>query len=236
MLKFTFHEVQQEGVAFNQLVKPYIRKAEYDRLSEFLRELENFRRSKMQRWRWEIRRHRPITTIVSKGGLDPDAHGEDVFGRFSCAWDIQRIDAREFLVYGLASCSLKIFIDDGKVRNDEEEHNREPFLHWNMDLATEATAPGCYVHSQIFEKKVPRFPGVALTPFSAFEFLVGEIFHDRWTETVGSGGSGPSWRSVQRTRMIEYIDWLRHKISTNATSPWMALKGARPEDGAFQMK
>lgn len=231
MLKFRFADFEREGTAFNTLAEDFIDRTQFRRLEQFLRDLRGFQDSGAQMYSWGISRDAKISTIVSEGGMDPNGHGEDVLGRFSCRWDIRKTKkGGEFELYGQASSHLEIVVVGDKGCKSNEQAS---LMGWNMDIATAADAPGCYVHSQVAISKLPRFPGVALSPYAAFEFLLGEIFHERWEEQVASARNSEMWRGVQKKRMTEYLNWLQKKIQTNSTSPWMALKAARPENGTF---
>jgi hypothetical protein len=102
-----------------------------------------------------------------------------------------------------------------------------------MDLAVAPGSPGCYVHSQIQGVTLPRFPGIAISPFAAFEFLLAEIFHRQWLERVSTARDSGLWRGVQKSRMNEFLNWASKKMNTNTTSPWMAFKEGVPPKELF---
>jgi hypothetical protein len=83
---------------------------------------------------------------------------------------------------------------------------------------------------------VPRIPTLFVTPMAALEFLLGELFQDRWAEHVSADRDDVRhWRSTQEDTLIRVLEWKAQKIRTGIGSPWIALKRAKPEedDGLF---
>jgi hypothetical protein len=71
---------------------------------------------------------------------------------------------------------------------------------------------------------------------AALEFLLGELFQDRWAERVSNDSKEVQfWRSTQVKSLVQLLEWKRKRIESGVGSPWMALKRAKPEaaDGLF---
>jgi hypothetical protein len=111
---------------------------------------------------------------------------------------------------------------------------------WRMEIADDA-APGCYFHIQILGEKekidppfphsvtVPRLPCIATTPMAVLEFVLGELFQDRWeNHSRNSSPEMENWRSVQRRRLLSLLNWQQELIKDGNLTPWTALKTAKP--------
>ena len=108
---------------------------------------------------------------------------------------------------------------------------------WRLELGAD-NAPGCYVHAQIlgesncspFPKSVPipRLPSIFITPMSAVEFVLGELFQDVWRRTT-AGNSGPEqrWKALQKERLERLLAWYQRELTSPLASPWMTLKEAK---------
>lgn len=114
---------------------------------------------------------------------------------------------------------------------------------WRFELGAE-DSPGCYFHAQIlgdsneppFPKSVPipRLPSIFVTPMSAVEFVLGELFQDSWARvTTSNSGEAPYWRARQRRRLKILFSWYQCKLDNSVLSPWMTLKEAKPDGGLF---
>ena len=81
---------------------------------------------------------------------------------------------------------------------------------------------------------IPRLPTIFVTPMGAIEFTLGELFQDRWAKAaMEDTGNGRRWASFQKHRLLSLLDWQRKEVKDALTSPWMALKRAKPAGGLF---
>ena len=87
---------------------------------------------------------------------------------------------------------------------------------WRVELGAD-DAPGCYFHTQIlgdreespFPKSVPipRLPSPFVTPMAAVEFVLGELFQDKWQEEARrTRDPQRRWRSIQAATLVESVD------------------------------
>ena len=141
---------------------------------------------------------------------------------------------------GKASTKIKLYA------SDEPETPR--LAMWRLELGAE-DSPGCYVHAQIlgdsdqppFPRSVPipRLPSIFVTPMSAVEFALGELFQDKWAKAAaGNAGDAQQWRALQRQWLQSLFSWYQSELknSLSSSSSWMALKAAKPDEGLFLAK
>ena len=114
---------------------------------------------------------------------------------------------------------------------------------WRMELGAE-DHPGSYFHIQVlgdsndlpFPKAipVPRLPSMFVTPMVVVEYVLGELFQDRWHETVARDiPDVTQWRELQRKRFRRLFDWHKEQLDKRLSSPWMNLKAAKPDGRMF---
>ena len=121
----------------------------------------------------------------------------------------------------------------------------EPLGMWRMEVA-DGASPGCYFHVQIQGEDgrtqrpfphavpVPRLPCISFTPMAVLEFVLGELFQDRWADhTRATTASVQTWRGIQGRRLERLLGWQRELVADTAAPPWTTLKTARPHRGLF---
>ena len=185
--------------------------------------------------RWEASHGSPLVTCPSR---EYEPGGETAFavrGEVSWTWDISPLHLRAkpksppdaFDVNGIASTSIRI----RKTGADNAV-----LVTWRVELGA-VDSPGCYFHSHLSDElSIPRIPSLFVTPMAALEFLLGELFQDRWAEHVSRDNDEIRfWRSTQVNSFVRVLEWKRKKIESGVGSPWIALKRAKPEavDGLF---
>ncbi|TWT34989.1 hypothetical protein KOR42_53390 [Thalassoglobus neptunius] len=117
--------------------------------------------------------------------------------------------------------------------------SNELIAQWQIE-AGDASSPGCHFHSAVNQYgddglfpewlKVPRLPSVLLTPMDGLEFLLGELFQLRWPQAVSEESEDRnSWAKSQRERLCNLLSWKLDIVRQSETTPWMALKKAKPE-------
>ena len=171
------------------------------------------------------------------------AGGKDVHAIISGTWDLRPLGPkpgphRQVEFCGKASTLIKLYASDKPS---------QPFAMWQIDLGAD-DAPGCYIHAQIpwgFDDPersskpvpIPRLPCIFVTPMSAVEFVLGELFHDRWGRaTARNTDDALRWRSLQQVRLQRLFSWYQGHLNNSVSSPWMALKAAKPEGQEFLTK
>jgi hypothetical protein len=189
---------------------------------------------------WKIPEGGPIETEISYGDYEPgDRNGElAVFGRVSGVWEIQLPEElkkrygphKEFVLLGLASVKISIW--------DAMEDPFKEIARWTIEVG-DAVSPGCHFHIQIdldpednkFPKSlsVPRLPGILLTPMDALEYLLGELFQDRWLQVASEGRDHVrTWANCQKTRLLNLLEWQKKEITRASGSPWAIFKKQKP--------
>ena len=165
--------------------------------------------------------------------------GKKVHAAISGTWELRplgnpRNSRREIEFCGNASTRIELY---------ESDVSATRLAMWRLELGTEAS-PGCYVHAQIlgdadqppFPKSVsiPRLPSIFVTPMSAVEFALGELFQDRWARVAAKDSSDAQyWRARQKYRLGRLFSWYQSELGSPLSSPWMGLKEANPDGGLF---
>lgn len=237
-LRFRFKDLADECEAIKGYASAFLDHQYIGRLSEARGNLETIQ-AKVAPGRkvtWEIPKDRPLCTNWSDGEFERDGGGgHQIRAEISFAWEITPEapaggKPKCFVLEGLASTAVVIVerLEDGSER---------PLGRWTMDVGDEAS-PGCHFHVQVchqdeppFPKTlpVPRFPSMALSPFFAIDFVLGELFQDRWkTESAAGGNHADRWRVIQQSRLVRFLDWQIATLKRATGSPWMALKEAKP--------
>ena len=164
--------------------------------------------------------------------------GKKVYAVISGIWELRPLGKaakREVEFCGKASTKIELYASD---------ESQTPRLGmWRLELGAE-DSPGCYVHAQIlgdssdppFPKSVPipRLPSIFVTPMSAVEFVLGELFQDEWgKEAARNTSDAQQWQALQRKRLEKLFSWYQGELKNSISSPWMALKEAKPRGDIF---
>ena len=164
--------------------------------------------------------------------------GKEIYAVISGTWDLRRLGRREIEFCGIASTRIELYASDDPDKR---------LAMWRLELGAE-DSPGCYVHAQILGDSdkppfpefvpIPRLPSLFVTPMSAVEFVLGELFQDRWSKVTDSNAKKVTrWRDTQKRWLQSLFSWYNDQMENASSSPWMALKKAKPpEDGMFLLK
>lgn len=250
-IQFSFGAMLREIESMRALAKPFLEEVSFYRVipawKQNLANFENDPHRNGARMIWQIPENDPIQTKLSNGEYEPnDRRGEhNVFGRISGVWDIRKLEAKgkkknfrspNFILFGIASTKISVW-------SQEEDNVAKELARWTVEIGS-TSSPGSHFHTQIdlddednkFPKSlsVPRLPGVLHTPMDALDFLLGELFQDRWYQHV-SRQSDPvqTWANCQRTRLVRLLGWQSQKLSAASGSPWAMLKRQKPELNIF---
>ena len=156
--------------------------------------------------------------------------GIEIYAVISGTWDLLPLQNRKIEFCGNASTRIEVY-----ASNDSKKR----LAMWRLEVGSE-DSPGCYVHAQIlgdlneppFPKSVPipRLPSIFITPMSAVEFVLGELFQDKWAKvTAENTDAAQYWRALQQKRLQRLLSWYQSTLKNSRSSPWMTLKAAKPD-------
>lgn len=194
---------------------------------------------------WEISEAWPLRTAASAGEFQPQRISGNVVvhGQVSFIWQLvpvdpgkQRQPAREVTLVGKASTKISI------VEGPPEEPGKELAM-WRMEVADDMS-PGTYFHVQVLGRDtdelfphyidVPRLPSALVSPFACVEFIIGELFQDRWREHANRDFRDVrDWHGVQSERLRRQLTWHLKQVNDASGSPWSAWKQATPPPRLF---
>ncbi len=238
-LCFYFAELLRETLLLQDMAKCFLDTNTAWVLGRFHDDLKGI--SKRDGERKETLQLRCLHTLPSRAyEADGRRGGQEVYAVVSGTWELRPLGAKpspgrmaEFC--GIASTRIELFTFD-------EPHTR--LAKWQVDLGA-PDAPGCYFHAQIpwgFDSTepsnqtipIPRFPSLFVTPMSAVEFALGELFHKKWSRVTAQNTSEAlRWRSLQQERLQRLFSWYQDLLKNLDQSPWMSLKEAVPDRKKF---
>ena len=168
--------------------------------------------------------------------------GKEIYAIISGKWELQlwgkrSTPKRKIEFCGKASTKIELYASD-----DPEKR----LAMWRLELGAE-DSPGCYIHAQIlgdcsnppFPKwlPIPRLPSIFITPMSAIEFALAELFQRDWAQVVSSKNDNVNrWRNIQTDRLQKLFSWYNDQMKNAGSSPWLVLKEAKPESEMFLSK
>ena len=194
---------------------------------------------------WQIAPTFPVRTRASEGEYMRDCRGAaTVHAEITFIWEVRperpsgsTRAAKLLRLDGKASTCIRILEGPPHSQGLENE-----LAMWRMEVADDA-APGSYFHVQIYGREddehfphlldIPRLPGILVSPFASIEFVLAELFQDRWAEhAVRDFSDVRDWRAVQLQRLVRQLRWHTREIERSG-SPWCAWKKAIPPDDLF---
>lgn len=236
-ITYSFSECDTELRVIRDLAAPLLANPEH--LDLFRGQLQQIRYSRSPA-RWEIPADKPLKTVKSEGeyekGRRRGAH-TDLRGELSSVWQIKPLPAKKrtllpdtFVVAGKASTLLRL------VQTAEDATTE--FVAWRFEIG-DAASPGVFFHVQIGEDRpdaehyhqlpVPRLPSTPITPMLGLEYMLLEIFQDRWPERlVARPDDVGAWRNVQRPRIKRFLEWQSEVLEKRSGSPVADLKDEKP--------
>lgn len=249
-LLFSFAELSREIENMRLLARPFLSRESFESVIPAWRtELETFsRKFSEMTWSWEIPRETPITTKVSNGTYEASGKGKPVVGELSAVWQIRlewetnqgkKKPCRNFCLAGKASTLMRVL----SVPTDDGVRSKE-LARWRMEIASLDTPAGCFFHSQILgddqdevfpkELSVPRLPGLHVSPIDGLDFLLGELFQQKWTRHASKSSPALSHLSqIQQKRTQNLLRWKLRQLANATSTPWVCLKDAKPDRAMF---
>jgi hypothetical protein len=244
-LRFGFQEMLDEIRSFAALADDFIGAAAKSVLPQFYKELEGYRNAATRdAFDWEIPDSNPLTT-VSTTEYEPGSGGSRrLIGEITTKWQIRKepsakksMLSKYFSLVGIASTRIRLRC----IGSDNKPGDQ--IAMWRMEVG-DKKSPGCFFHSQILGESsdfpfphslpIPRLPIIALTPASVAEFLLAELFQDRWGPHVALQVPHLNrWAPIQRERFCRLLDWKKQQVRKTSGSPWSSLKAAQPNDDLF---
>ena len=242
--RFLFTDLQQEIIALKKMAKSFFDSQTSWALDGFLTDFSSI--GNQQGETVHKLNLQPLQTIPSEGEYEVAYRkgGRNIYAIISGTWELRPLGRRpdprrEIEFCGNASTKIELYAEDAP----------ETLLAmWRMELGAE-DSPGCYVHAQIlgdsdnppFPKSVPipRLPSIFVTPMSGVEFVLGELFQDRWEQrTFRNTGDTHNWHRLQRQWLYRLFSWYQNELSNSgsSSSPWMTLKKAKPDGTLFLAK
>lgn len=234
-IRVFYTELEQEVIALKGMAKRFLDSHKTVALDLFLSQLRNIR--KEQSGRIHTLTLRCLYTRPSEGEYEagPKQGSRKIYAVISGIWELRPLgrpssSKRQVEFCGNASTRIELYaLDDPD----------SPLAMWRFELGAQ-DSPGCYVHAQILGNSehppfprsvpIPRLPSVFVTPMSAVEFVLGELFQDRWKQrTSQSTGETHIWRTLQRRRLQGLLRWYQDELEDPGSSPWMTLKSAKPD-------
>ena len=238
--RFLFADLQQEIVALRQMAERFFDSRMLRALDAFSRDLESIERLPSGRVRQLDLE--PLQTIESEGEYEAGDRkgGRKIFAVISGSWELcplgKRSSKRTVEFCGKASTRIDLY---------EPTEPRTRMATWRLELGAK-DSPGCYIHAQIlgdcdappFPKSVPipRLPSVFVTPMSAVEFVLSELFQDQWRQrTERNDGDVHNWYRLQLKWLQSQFSWYQDELksSESSSSPWVTLKAAKPDGKLF---
>lgn len=237
-LLFRFADLVKETDSLKNIAEPFLLPGAKVTLDHFNRDLCSISRA-----RKDVERRLTLQPLWTNPSKKYEANGreggQEVYAVISGVWDLKPLgrksQSREVEFCGIASTKIELY---------SPEHPGTRLAMWRLELGAEE-APGCYVHAQIlgdtndlpFPKwvPIPRLPSFFVTPMSAVEFALGELFQDEWAKETAANDHWPQyWRARQRKMLLSLFTWYRNCLEAkHNNSPWLALKKAKPNGELF---
>jgi len=246
-IQFEIRQLLDEFELMKELASDFLQECSlpvFDEIRSSLNSLKSYGDNSM---RLEARSNRPIVTKTSKGQYDRKS-SYPVYAELCFVWDLEPVieksrpkPHRYVQLSGIASTVTQLYV--------EKEGSPSKIAHWRLEIA-DSQSPGSYFHAQIPDTlkgsknidgmwpswlPVPRLSVPPFTPMLALEFVLGELFQDKWPEHLNSQSTSRTvgrWRNIHQGRFSSYFKWQQEVIG-KSVSPLVALKQAKPESDIF---
>jgi len=246
-LRFAFQEVIDEIDAVSHMARSFLSPEGVEIvLPQLKQSLENIRDYGLgNSGTWGIEENLPLLTVPSRGEYERDGRGgESIVAEITSKWDIapeglrskKSRRSRTFSIAGTATTRIRLL-------SHPIQDKRLQLAMWRMEIGDDHS-PGCHFHLQVLGQEealpvpntlpIPRLPGFPFSPLLAIEFVLGELFQDRWPQAAGvESHQSQRWRRIQRKRLLRYLEWQLRGLAESGGSPLTLLKALKPEPGLF---
>ena len=229
-MRFSRTELVREVKTLRKIARPFLDGGTLWTLHELQSALEAMNGGATRRIELRELKTRPNQGAHESGHRQGEL---DVYAGITGCWESRlEDDLVEFC--GLASTKVELF---------DAENDRRVAM-WRMEFGAH-DAPGCYFHTQILGDcddppfphalPVPRLPSIFVSPMAAIEYVLGELFQDQWEQAVSQRRPDEDyWRKLQGERLLCLLSWQDRVLKKRSqSSPWMTLKGAKPDANIF---
>ena len=231
-LQFTISELIRECQALREIAIDYLDPNFTWSIHKFESDIRSI---------WSTDENETMLELQPLHTIPAEIKGQKIYAVCRGIWHVTPLDKpkgndqnRKIKFSGIASTKVELY---------KENDRNTPISMWRLELGTH-DSPGCYFHSQIlgesteppFPKSVPipRLPSLFITPMAAVEYVIGELFQEKWKKATASGsGNAPYWRSLQQSRLQILLSWYQNLLTNIDTSPWMVIKTSKPADDMF---
>ena len=241
-LRFPFAELERETKTLKEVASSFLDTRTTWVLDKFGADIRNISGTSAGTMT-TLEFQKPLRTVPNAGGHEVGRRsGSSLYAKISGIWEVQAMGSRltprrQMEFCGKASTKVELYACDAPTKR---------IAMWRLELGAK-DSPGCYVHAQIlgdssqppFPKSIPipRLPSLFVTPMSAVEFVLGELFQDQWAqESAKNNDDALYWRALQKRRLGHILSWYQSTFQNPVSSPWMDLKTAKPDGEMFLAK
>jgi hypothetical protein len=238
-MQFNAANLRQEFIELEAIAKKFLGRGSEGKLSAAAAQLKMIARNPEQTRTWQIDSADPLWTIVSEGECERDGKGKSLVGCLSFVWTVRGDGKKQVELVDDGKASTVISIHEVDDSGADLPNNREDrcIQAWNLDVVTSQGAPGPAFHAQVQNTAsipVPRLPSLLVSPADCLDFLLGELFQDRWRQHQMQNVRIRSFSKYQQSRfqalLEEHLAWLNQ---VGDSSAWTSLKDQRPNDTLF---
>ena len=241
-LHFPLRELVDETASLRRMATDFF--VSDDPLRALERRLERFGKMSSERDRMLV-----LDPLRTKPTRDYErgsrSGGPEIYANVTGNWELRPVGpkrpSRMAAFTGTASAVVELWPAEFQWLEEHEKESR--LAMWRIELGV-GDSPGCYFHCQVLGDRaespfpnsvpIPRLPSPFVTPMAAVEFVLGELFQDRWSRTASRANeSHQQWRAIQHRRWSSLIRWQTETLNLGGSSPWMIIKEAKPTDNLF---
>lgn len=244
-LQFRYQELVGEIVALREMAQKFLEGNGADMLTALEKELDRIREMPTGSI-LELQLHPLRTRPTRSYEIGSRSGGIDIYAYVTGIWELRPLGQRgkpkrkvEFM--GKASAKIEIWHKDYLWRERDSPDKR--LAGWQIELGAH-DSPGCYFHIQILGDRdappfprsipIPRMPSPFVTPMTAVEFVLGELFQDEWSQEASRACHHHShWGAIQQKRLHCLLEWQKVAMRAGQSSPLMNLKEAKPPPNLF---
>lgn len=234
---FNAADLRQELIELEAIATKFLRRGSENKLSTAAAPLKVIARNRYTNQPWQIDPAAPLWTVPNKGCHEKDGKGKNLVGCLSFIWTLRGDGKKQVEIVDKASTVLSIHEIDADAVDLPRNREDRCIQKWNIDLVTSAGAPGPAFHAQVQNPAnvpVPRLPSLLISPADCLDYLLGELFQDRWrvhqTGHVRIRSFSRSQQSRFRALLDEHLAWLN---DIGDCSAWTSIKDQRPRDELF---